>query len=56
MGRSAYSAASPTVPNAGPGWAGPFEEELCAKLFEAPDAKEGRHAFLEKRKPRFQDL
>lgn len=33
-----------------------FEEELCAEVFEAPDAKEGMHAFLEKRTPRFQDL
>jgi hypothetical protein len=33
-----------------------FEEELCAGVSEAPDAKAGRQAFAEKRKPRFQDL
>ncbi len=33
-----------------------FEEEVCAEMFEAPDAQEGRQAFLEKRKPHFQDL
>jgi enoyl-CoA hydratase/carnithine racemase len=33
-----------------------FEEELCAEVYEAPDAKEGRRAFLEKRKPSFEDL
>ena len=30
-----------------------FEEELCAEVFETPDAKEGRHAFLEKRSHAF---
>lgn len=33
-----------------------LEEELCAEVSEAPDATEGRHAFAEKHKPRFQDL
>ena len=33
-----------------------YEEELCAEAFDAPDAKEGVQAFLQKRKPRFQDL
>ena len=33
-----------------------YEEELCAEVFEAPDAREGAQAFFEKRKPRFQDL
>jgi len=32
-----------------------FEEELCAEMFEAPNAQEGRHACLEKLKPRFED-
>jgi enoyl-CoA hydratase/carnithine racemase len=33
-----------------------YEEELCEQVFEHADAKEGMQAFLEKRKPRFQDL
>jgi enoyl-CoA hydratase/carnithine racemase len=33
-----------------------YEEKLCAGLFEAPDAKEGMQAFLQKRAPRFQAL
>jgi enoyl-CoA hydratase/carnithine racemase len=33
-----------------------YEEELCAEVFDAPDAKEGMQAFLQKRKPRFRDL
>jgi enoyl-CoA hydratase/carnithine racemase len=33
-----------------------YEEELCAQVFEHPDAHEGTTAFLEKREPRFQDL
>ena len=33
-----------------------YEEELCGQVFEARDAKEGMQAFLEKRKPRFEDL
>jgi enoyl-CoA hydratase/carnithine racemase len=33
-----------------------YEEELCARVFEHPDAHEGTTAFLEKREPRFQDL
>ena len=32
-----------------------YEEELCAEVFEHPDAKEGMAAFFEKRAPRFQD-
>jgi enoyl-CoA hydratase/carnithine racemase len=33
-----------------------YEEELCAGVFQHPDAREGPKAFLEKRAPRFQDL
>jgi uncharacterized protein (TIGR02271 family) len=33
-----------------------YEEELCAHVFEHPDAHEGTTAFLEKREPRFKDL
>jgi len=32
-----------------------FEEELCAAMFEAPNAQQGGQACLEKRKPRFED-
>lgn len=33
-----------------------YEEELCERVFEHPDAKEGMRAFFEKRPPRFEDL
>lgn len=32
-----------------------YEEELCAQVFGHPDAAEGMQAFLEKRKPQFED-